>query len=246
MTLVAVSKTVPAERVATAVRAGFTVLGENRVQEGAGKVAAVAALLGADATSPGPRASLGTAAGDSPSAVPRASLGTAAAASPSAVPRAPRWHLIGPLQANKARRAVEAFDAIETIGSIALARRVDRLAGEAGREAVEILLEVNVDRDPAKSGYDPDAVGDELGELLELPRLRLRGLMSVGRLVSTAEEARPTFRRLRELSERLRIREPQLGPELSMGMSDDFEVAVEEGATIVRIGRAIFGERPHA
>ena len=154
------------------------------------------------------------------------------------------WHLIGPLQSNKAARAVDLFDVVETVDSIALARRLDRLAADRGRAEVPVLLEVNVDADPAKSGYDRDRVEADLVELADLPRLRLLGLMTVGRLVTDPEDARPTFRRLRELSERLRAREPRLGAGLSMGMSDDFEVAVEEGATIVRLGRAIFGERP--
>lgn len=200
MTLVAVSKTVPADRVRAAVAAGLTVLGENRVQEGVAKAAEVAGAA---------------------------------------------WHLLGPLQANKARRAVETFDVLEAVGSLELARRLDRIAGEVrpGRP-LPVLLQVNVADDPAKSGFDEAAAEASLAELATLTALRLEGLMTIGRVVATAEEARPTFRALRELSERLRGREPRLGPALSMGMSDDFEVAVEEGATIVRVGRALFGERP--
>ncbi len=196
----AVSKTVPAERVRAAVAAGLTVLGENRVQEGAAKA----------------------------SEVPGAT-----------------WHLLGPLQANKARRAVEVFDELEAVGSLELAHRLDRIAGEVrpGRP-LPVLLQVNVAGDPAKSGFDEAAAEAALAELAGLPNLRLDGLMTIGRLVATAEEARPTFRALHALSARLRAREPRLGPELSMGMSDDYEVAVEEGATIVRVGRALFGERP--
>lgn len=201
VTLVAVTKTVPPERVRAAVAAGFTTLGENRVQEAAPKIAALAG-------------------------------------------EPVRWHLIGPLQSNKVGRAVALFDVVETVDSLALARRLDRLAGERGRDAVPVLLEVNVDADPAKAGYDVAQVAADLPELVALPRLRVLGLMTVGRVVSRPDEARPTFRRLRELSERLRTRAPRLGAALSMGMSDDFEVAIEEGATIVRLGRAIFGERP--
>ncbi len=164
--------------------------------------------------------------------------GTGGGASP------PRWHLIGPLQSNKARRAVELFDVVETVDSLALARRLDRLAADVGRESLPVLVEVNVDADPAKSGYAPDALEHDLPELLALPHLRIQGLMTVGRAVPHAELARPTFRHLRQLAERLGRAQPGLGPALSMGMTDDFEVAVEEGATIVRIGRAIFGERP--
>jgi pyridoxal phosphate enzyme (YggS family) len=159
--------------------------------------------------------------------------------------RGATWHLVGPLQSNKARRAVELFDVIETVDSVALARRLDRLAGEVRpRGRLPVLLEVNVDLDPAKTGFLAAEVEASLDDILGLPNLAVGGLMTVGRLVAAAEDARPTFRALRELSERLRDRRPDLGPELSMGMTDDFTVAVEEGATIVRIGRAIFGERP--
>jgi PLP dependent protein len=202
VTLVAVSKTVPAERLRAAVAAGLTTLGENRVQEGAAKVAEV----------------------------------------PGAT-----WHLVGPLQANKARRAVEAFDVLEAVGSLELALRLDRIAAEVrpGRP-LPVLLQVNVAGDPAKAGFDEEGVAAALPALAALPSLRLAGLMTIGRLVGTPEEARPTFRALRSLAERLWARFPALGDALSMGMSDDFEVAVEEGATIVRVGRALFGERPPA
>ena len=200
VTLVAVSKTVAADRVRAAVAAGFTVLGENRVQEGAAKVPQV----------------------------------------PGAV-----WHLLGPLQANKARRAIEVFDVLEAVGSVDLAERLDRIAGELrpGRP-LPVLLQVNVADDPAKAGFDEASVEAALPALSALEHLRLDGLMTIGRLVDTAEEARPTFIALRELAARLRTIEPRLGPALSMGMSDDYEVAVEEGATVVRVGRAIFGDRP--
>jgi pyridoxal phosphate enzyme (YggS family) len=200
VTLVAVSKTVPAERLRAAVAAGHDVLGENRVQEAAAKIPAV----------PGPR-----------------------------------WHLVGPLQANKVRRAIELFDVLEAVHSVDLARRLDRIAGEVRPgHRLPILLEVNVDADPAKAGLLPAAVADAVGTVLALPNLEVRGLMTIGRLVGTGEEARSTFAALRELARRVRVEHPGLGPELSMGMSDDFEVAVEEGATIVRVGRALFGERP--
>ena len=199
VTLVAVSKTVPAERVRAAVAAGLTVLGENRVQEGAAKASEVGVAV---------------------------------------------WHLLGPLQANKARRAVEAFDVLEAVGSVELAVRLHRIAGEVrpGRP-LPVLLQVNVAGDPAKSGFDEASVEAALPALAALANLRLDGLMTIGRLVPKPEEARPTFVALRALAARLRALEPGLGPALSMGMSDDYEVAVEEGATIVRVGRAIFGER---
>jgi pyridoxal phosphate enzyme (YggS family) len=155
------------------------------------------------------------------------------------------WHLIGPLQSNKARRAVALFDVIESVDSMDLARRLDRIAAEVQPESrLRVLLQANVDDDPAKAGFDPDALARDLPAILELPALRVAGLMTVGRLVHETEAARPTFVGLRTLSERLRAAHPALGPELSMGMTDDFPVAVEEGATIVRIGRAIFGDRP--
>jgi hypothetical protein len=199
VTLVAVSKTVPAEQLVAAVEAGLTILGENRVQEAISKVAAV----------------------------PGAS-----------------WHLVGPLQSNKARRAVETFETIQSVDSVHLARRLDRLAAELRpRKRLTVLLQVNVDDDASKTGISPADLEASLAEILELPALQIRGLMTIGRLVGSADEARPTFRALRSLSERLRPRYPGLGPELSMGMSDDYPVAVEEGATIVRVGRALFGER---
>jgi pyridoxal phosphate enzyme (YggS family) len=199
VTLVAVSKTVPAEALRDAVAAGLDLLGENRVQEAASKVPAVAGA---------------------------------------------RWHLVGPLQSNKARRAVEIFEVVESVDSAELGARLARLAEEIrpGRR-YPVLLQVNVDDDPTKAGLAPDAVADTVEQLARHPSLEVRGLMTIGRLVDDAEAARPTFERLRTLSETLRAGGTPLGPELSMGMTDDFEVAIEEGATIVRIGRALFGER---
>ena len=157
----------------------------------------------------------------------------------------PRWHLIGPLQSNKARRAVELFDVIETVDSLELAKRLDRIAAELRPERpLPVLLQLNVDADEAKSGLAPSDLERALPAFLGLPSLSVDGLMTVGRLVAEPDRARPTFIALRDLSERLRARYAGLGSQLSMGMSDDFEVAVEEGATLVRIGRAIFGARP--
>jgi pyridoxal phosphate enzyme (YggS family) len=199
VTLVAVSKTVPADRLTAAVAAGLTTLGENRVQEAETKVDAVAGAT---------------------------------------------WHLVGPLQSNKARRALAVFETIESVDSLELARRIDRLAAEVRPGArVPVLLQVNVDDDASKAGFQPAALDASLAEILGLAGIEVRGLMTIGRLAERAEEARPTFVRLRALSEHLRGDHPALGPELSMGMTDDFEVAVEEGATIVRVGRALFGER---
>jgi pyridoxal phosphate enzyme (YggS family) len=162
-----------------------------------------------------------------------------------AVPGA-RWHLIGPLQSNKARRALEVFDTIQSLDSVDLARRLDRLVPETRPDGrYPVLVQVNVDEDPAKAGFQPAEADAAMAELLALPHLAVRGLMTVGRFTADETDARRTFIALRELSERFRARWPELGPDLSMGMSDDFEAAVEEGATIVRVGRALFGERPH-
>ena len=158
-----------------------------------------------------------------------------------------RWHLVGPLQSNKARKAIELFDAIESVDSVELATRLDRLAHEVqpGRR-YPVLLQVNVDDDPSKAGFETGSLEGALDAIERLPSLEVAGLMTIGRLVQRPDEARPTFRGLRDLAERLGARQGgRLGPALSMGMTDDFETAIEEGATIVRIGRAIFGERDH-
>lgn len=156
------------------------------------------------------------------------------------------WDLIGPLQSNKARRALETFDRIQSVDSIDLARRLDRLASEVhpGRR-YPVLLQVNVDADPAKAGLAPTDVAAVLAELVDLPALTVEGLMTIGRFGVTEDEARSTFRALRSVASAARDADTGLGPHLSMGMSDDFELAIEEGATIVRVGRALFGERPH-
>jgi len=156
-----------------------------------------------------------------------------------------RWQLVGPLQANKVRRALEVFEAVQSVDSVSLAQRMARLADEVRPGArYPVLLQVNVDQDPTKAGFPPAELGRAIDQIAGLASLDVRGLMTIGRLVADVDEARPTFRRLRELSVQLRQGGARLGADLSMGMTDDFEVAVEEGATIVRIGRALFGERP--
>ena len=157
-----------------------------------------------------------------------------------------RWQLVGPLQSNKARRALEVFEAIQTVDSVDLARRLDRLVPEVrpGRP-YPVLLQVNVDLDPAKAGFASADLDAALETVLDLPNLAVEGLMTVGRLATDPSDARRTFSDLRATSERCRGRWPRLGSALSMGMSDDFELAIEEGATVVRVGRALFGERPH-
>ena len=155
-----------------------------------------------------------------------------------------RWQLVGPLQGNKARKAMELFASIQSVDSVALAERLNRLSDELRPGArYPVLLQVNVDDDPAKAGFLPIGLEAAVGRLGELTGLEIRGLMTIGRLVDDPEAARPTFQRLRALSESLRGDGAPIGAELSMGMTDDFEVAVEEGATIVRVGRALFGER---
>jgi hypothetical protein len=156
------------------------------------------------------------------------------------------WHLVGPLQSNKARRAITIFEVLQAVDSVALAARLSTLAASVRADRpMPILLEVNVDADPGKAGFSAEGLEASLDPILALPHLEVAGLMTVGRLVADPQAARSTFVALRRLSETLRASLPGLGPALSMGMSDDYPVAVEEGATIVRIGRALFGERPH-
>lgn len=159
--------------------------------------------------------------------------------------RSARWHLIGHLQANKARRAVALFDLIHSLDSASLARRLDRLCEEAGREVLPVLIQVDLGDETTKSGVSEK----ELPELIEVVgacrRLRLTGLMTLPPFFEDTERVRPFFRRLREMRDALSAREV-FGAgrgELSMGMSHDYEVAIEEGATFVRVGTAIFGER---
>jgi len=148
----------------------------------------------------------------------------------------PRWHLVGHLQTNKVKTALELFDIIPSVDSLRLAEVISREAG--ARAPVPVLLEVNVAGEESKFGLKPDEVASALARARALPNVDVLGLMTVAPLAADAEEVRPVFRRLRELGKSLELRH------LSMGMSDDFEVAVEEGATLVRIGRAIFGPRP--
>jgi pyridoxal phosphate enzyme (YggS family) len=218
--LVGASKTVPADHLIAVVRAGLVDLGENRVQE-------------AEAKAPAVRAGLAAVAG--------------AQASPT-------WHLIGHLQSNKARRAVALFDWIQSLDSPDLADALDRIAGEIGRASVPVLVEVNVAGEASKAGVAPADAAALVAHAARLPRLEVRGLMTVGPLVATPAEARPAFARMRALlAEARQAVEAQRGiaidvaarlDQLSMGMSGDFEVAIEEGATMVRVGGALFGARP--
>jgi pyridoxal phosphate enzyme (YggS family) len=141
-----------------------------------------------------------------------------------------RWHLVGHLQQNKAARAVALFDAIESVDSVALATRLDRIVATSGSRAgqrLAVYLQVNVDADPSKAGFTPSGLAATLEGILALPNLEVAGLMTVGLLTDGGEAARPTFSRLRALSEQLRAADHRLGPGLSMGMSDDYEIAIE-------------------
>jgi len=191
VTLVAVTKTFPADDVAHAIAAGATDVGENKVQEARDKKPAV----------------------------------TAAA----------RWHLIGHLQSNKSKDAVRLFDVIQSVDSLDLAEKLARVAESMGKRQ-EVLLQVNVGREAQKSGVDVAEVPALAKQVAALPSLQLVGLMAIPP-AGEAEAMRPYFRELRTLRDDLGL------AELSMGMTDDFEVAIEEGATIIRVGRAIFGSR---
>ncbi len=202
ITLVAVSKTHPAEVIREAIAAGVTDLGENRVQEAEGKI-------------------------------------------PEVGRHAARWHLIGHLQSNKARRAVELFDVIHSLDSVALAQRLDRMCVELNRQELPVMVQVDLAREATKSGADEAEVLQLVEVLKHCQRLRLSGLMTLPPYFDDAEQVRPFFRKLRELRDELSSRRAfgDLRGELSMGMTHDYEIAIEEGATIVRVGTAIFGAR---
>jgi pyridoxal phosphate enzyme (YggS family) len=166
-----------------------------------------------------------------------------AVAKKSAVAEA-RWHLIGPLQRNKARAALEVFDIVHTVDRFEIADRLQYLLTEHWPDRrVEVLLEVNVAAEPQKAGVLPEEAGELLEHVLGLDRLVARGLMAIPPWEEDPEASRPWFRRLCELRDRLEEETGHPLPELSMGMSHDFELAIEEGATIVRVGTAIFGPR---
>jgi len=190
VTLIAVAKTKPAALVQAAVAAGVRDIGENYVQEGLAKRAAV--------------------------------------------PGAARWHLIGPLQRNKAARALDGFELIHTVDNRTLGETLARHAATRGAPA-RLLLEVNVGGEASKHGVAPDALPSLLEHLRD-PYLSIEGLMTIPP-PGSSEVARRCFRHLRALRDAVGLRE------LSMGMTDDFEIAIEEGATMVRVGRAIFGAR---
>ncbi|QNI30561.1 YggS family pyridoxal phosphate-dependent enzyme [Alloacidobacterium dinghuense] len=214
--LMAVSKTHPAEAIAAGFAAGLRLFGENRVQEFQQKASDLKGL-GLDVE------------------------GLAAASGESAA-----VHLIGHLQSNKSARAAEIFSGVDTVDSLRLAQRLDEAAKKLGRR-LPVLVEIKLSDEAAKSGLGAES--PELAELLErlpdLGNLEMRGLMTVAPLDENPETARACFRRLRLLRDERAARHQRLDfGELSMGMSGDFEIAVEEGSTLVRIGTAIFGARP--
>ena len=143
------------------------------------------------------------------------------------------WHLIGHLQTNKAKSALALFDIIHSVDSIRLAQAISKQADKV----TSVLLQVNVAREETKGGFSPEELPQALRTVTELPNIEVEGLMTIAPWLSDAQQVRPFFKRLKQLRDELGLNH------LSMGMTDDFEVAIEEGATMVRIGRAIFGER---
>jgi len=201
VTLVAVSKTFPAEVVREAFAAGVRHFGENRVQEAADKIETLDDLHSAGL----------------------------------------RWHLVGHLQSNKARKAASLFDVVHSVDSAALAERLARTAAESGRR-LPVLVQVDLAGEESKSGVPEPELPDTLERMKSLEGIRVTGLMVLPPYLE-AEETRPYFRRLRALRDEMTEKGLLDGNDLSMGMSHDFEVAVEEGATLVRVGSAIFGAR---
>ena len=153
-----------------------------------------------------------------------------------------RWHFIGHLQKNKIRAALPLFELFHSVDSLEVARQFQRIADEEGQRP-KVLLEVNVAGEASKFGFSPAGLEERLDEIMTLDRLEIAGLMAMAPLAPEAEHSRPYFRQLRELRDRLE-RSAGVGlPHLSMGMSGDYAVAIEEGATLVRVGSAIFGTR---
>lgn len=152
------------------------------------------------------------------------------------------WHFIGGLQRNKVRRVLSLFQVVHSVSSVKLARFISRVAGELG-VSPKVFLEANIGEEESKHGFSSDDLRESLAEVLSMENLEVQGLMCIPPRVETAEEARPWFARVRELQEELETRAGKAFEGLSMGMSGDFEVAIEEGSTIVRVGSAIFGPR---
>ncbi len=211
VTLIAVSKTHPAERVIEAAHAGITHFGENRVEESAKIALANAAVPGLT------------------------------------------WHMIGHVQSRKAEDITATYDWVHSVDSLKIAERYARFAAARGK-TLPILLEINISGEASKEGYAAHgwqvdakvrtALWDAVRGIVALPNLQVRGLMTVAPIANDSEQVRPVFRALRELRDALAMEFPGAAWDtLSMGMTDDYAVAIEEGATMIRIGRAIFGER---
>lgn len=198
--LVAVSKTVPANRVKEALEAGVTDLGENYVQEARNKFN----VLGTYPVS---------------------------------------WHFIGHLQSNKAKYAVRLFDLIHSVDTLKLARELNKQAKKINK-IQNILIQINISKEPSKSGSDIENAANLIKEIALFENLSIKGLMTMPPFFNNPEKTRPYFTALRILRDQIHKNFPEVAMnELSMGMTNDFEVAIEEGATLVRIGTAIFGER---
>lgn len=157
-----------------------------------------------------------------------------------------RWHMIGHLQRNKVKRVLEFAEMIQSVDSLRLAKEVQKQAQKAERN-VDVLIEVNTSGEDTKYGFSPKKTVPAVEQIAKLPNLNIKGLMTIGAFLPDPEDVRPCFRGLRELRDEIRAKALAnvKMDVLSMGMTDDFEVAVEEGATMVRIGRSIFGERPN-
>ena len=201
VTIVAVTKTQPVERIREAVNAGLTVLGENRVQEAAEKVPALAGMP-------------------------------------------VEWHLIGHLQTNKVKQAVALFSLIQSVDSLKLAAEIDRQARLAGK-IQDVLLQINVAGEESKFGIDPADAVSLTSAMEALPNIRLCGLMTIAPFFAEAEQTRPIFRQTKQLYDQLKqsVAKPEQFCRLSMGMTHDYAVAIEEGANMIRVGSGIFGER---
>ena len=161
------------------------------------------------------------------------------------VPEPASWHMIGRLQRNKARRALQVFDWLETLDSLPLAQRLERLLSQQDKK-LPVLVQVNIGREPQKAGVLPEDVPEFVREVASLSHLEVRGLMAIPPIPQRPEDSRPYFREMKRLFDGLAAEKiPGVAMEvLSMGMSADWEVAVEEGATLIRLGTALFGPRP--
>ncbi|GAA5497445.1 pyridoxal phosphate homeostasis protein [Rubritalea halochordaticola] len=201
VSLVAVSKTWPAEHVQQAVDVGQRVFGENKLQEGQEKIPAMSDEL--------------------------------------------EWHFIGGLQRNKVRKVFGLFHWVHSIDSLKLARYANGVAADMGIRP-KVLLQVNIGRELSKGGFEVDELEESFAEILQLEHLDLRGLMCIPPAVENPDDARIYFKEMVALRARLQERHGMKLPELSMGMSGDFEVAIQEGATMVRVGSSIFGARNYS